>query len=100
MEFNELRSNGELVVNVIGRLDTNTAPEFEPSVEGFFKGGTETLIFDFSKLDYISSAGLRVILGASKMANAKGVNFKIRNVSPDVMEVFEITGFLDILNIE
>ncbi len=100
MEVKESRNGKELVVDVIGRLDTNTAPDLEPKVEKFFEQDIETLIFDFSNLDYVSSAGLRVILGTSKRANSDGINFKIRNVNDEVMEVFEITGFLDILNIE
>lgn len=100
MEVKESKNGKELIVNVIGRLDTNTAPELEPKVENFFEQDIETLTFDFSNLEYISSAGLRVILGTSKRANSGGINFKIRNVNDEVMEVFEITGFLDILNIE
>lgn len=100
MEVKESRNGKELVVDIIGRLDTNTAPELEPKVEKFFDQDIETLTFDFSNLEYVSSAGLRVILGTSKMANSGGINFKIRNVNDEVMEVFEITGFLDILNVE
>ena len=87
-----------LEVALEGRLDTLTAPELEAELNKALDGA-ESLIMDFSKLEYISSAGLRVLLSAHKSMSAKG-GLKIRNVNEIVNEVFEVTGFSDILTIE
>ncbi len=79
-------------------MDTSTAPELEAKVKASIEG-TENLIFDFTELDYISSAGLRVLLSALKMMNKQG-KMIITNVGESVQEIFEITGFSDILTIE
>ncbi len=81
-----------------GRLDTMTSPELETQLKKTLEGA-ETLTLDFSRLDYISSAGLRVLLSAHKALSAKG-GLKITNVNEVVREVFEVTGFSDILTIE
>ena len=81
-----------------GRLDTTTAPDLEKELKGSLDGVTE-LALDFSKLDYISSAGLRVLLSAHKAMSGKG-GMKVTNVNEIVQEVFEVTGFSDILTIE
>lgn len=81
-----------------GRLDTTTAPKLEAELRDSMNGMTE-LIFDFDKLDYISSAGLRVLLSAQKVMNRQGT-MKIRHVKPEIMEIFEVTGFVDFLTIE
>ena len=81
-----------------GRLDTTTASQLEVELKRSISGITE-LIFDFAGLEYISSAGLRVLLAAQKVMNKQG-SLTIRNVNSVVMEVFEITGFVDILTIE
>lgn len=81
-----------------GRLDTVTAPQLEAEIEKILPG-TTTLVLDMEKLEYISSAGLRVILKAQKAMNAKG-NMKLVHVGESIMEVFDITGFCDILTIE
>ena len=81
-----------------GRLDTMTAPELERELNQDL-GTVENLTMDFSKLDYISSAGLRVLLSAHKAMSGKG-GMKITNVNEIVQEVFEVTGFADILTIE
>ena len=95
----EKKSEGKNVTLVLsGRLDTSTAPELEVAVKASVEG-TENLIFDFKELDYISSAGLRVLLSALKMMSKQG-SMKITNVSESVSEVFDITGFSDILTIE
>ena len=95
----EKKSEGKNVTLVLsGRLDTSTAPELEAAVKASVEG-TENLIFDFEELDYISSAGLRVLLSALKMMSKQG-SMKITNVSESVSEVFDITGFSDILTIE
>ena len=93
------KQNGEaLEIALEGRLDTMTAPELEAELNKSL-AGAETLIIDFSKLDYISSAGLRVLLSAHKAMTAKG-GMKVTNVNEIVREVFEVTGFADILDIE
>lgn len=83
---------------VSGRLDTATAPEFESMVTNGLTGAKE-LILDLEKLEYVSSAGLRVILKAQKIMNEQG-SMKVIHVNEIVMEVFDITGFADILTIE
>ena len=90
-----------LEVALEGRLDTMTAPELEAELNGSMEGsmeGADSLVLDFSKLDYISSAGLRVLLSAHKAMSAKG-GMKITHVNEIVQEVFEVTGFSDILTI-
>ena len=83
---------------VVGRLDTQTAPELEKELDGVISGLKE-LTFDMTGLEYVSSAGLRVILKAQKIMNAQG-SMKLIGVNDNIMEVFDITGFLDILTIE
>ena len=91
--------NGKaLEIALEGRLDTMTAPELEVELNKSL-GGADSLVLDFSKLDYISSAGLRVLLTAHKAMVVKG-GMKITNVNEIVQEVFEVTGFADILTIE
>ncbi|MCF0228489.1 MAG: STAS domain-containing protein [Parasporobacterium sp.] len=80
-----------------GRLDTSTSPELENELNQLQEGVTD-LTFDFSKLDYISSAGLRILLTTQKKMMKIG-SMKLKGVNPDVMDVFEITGFADILTI-
>jgi anti-sigma B factor antagonist len=95
----EKKANGTLVTLVVaGRLDTQTAPELEKELDAMASGVTE-LIFDMTGLEYVSSAGLRVILKAQKMMNKQG-SMKLTGVNDSIMEVFDITGFLDILTIE
>lgn len=81
-----------------GRLDTTTAPQLEAELKGSMDGITE-LNMDFEKLEYLSSAGLRVLLAAQKIMNKQG-SMIIRNVNETIREVFEVTGFIDILTIE
>ena len=87
-----------LILKVIGRLDTSTAPQLEAEMNDSLDSAKD-LILDFSELEYISSAGLRVILKAQKIMNKQGT-MKLTGVNDTVMEVFEITGFADILTIE
>ena len=95
----EKKLNGtEACVAISGRLDTQTAPELEAELDTIFSGLKE-LTFDMKGLEYISSAGLRVILKAQKTMNIQGA-MKLTNVNDDIMEVFDITGFLDILTVE
>ena len=91
-------NGANLQIALEGRLDTMTAPELEAEMNQSL-GNAESLILDFSKLDYISSAGLRVLLSAHKVMSAKG-GMKVTNASEIVREVFEVTGFADILTIE
>lgn len=91
--------NGKtLNVALVGRLDTTTAPGLESELKTSLNG-VEELVFDFSKLEYVSSAGLRVLLAAQKVMSNQG-SMVLTNVGPDIMEVFEITGFTDILTIK
>lgn len=87
-----------MTISVGGRLDTSTAPQLENEIKQNISGITE-LTIDMSELEYISSAGLRVLLSAQKIMNKQG-NMTIRNVKKEIAEIFEVTGFDDILNIE
>lgn len=98
MEINITKENGKLTLAVSGRVDTTTAPRLEAAVNENIDGITE-LVFDLEKLEYISSAGLRVILVSQKKMNRQG-KMIIRNVNADIRVIFEITGFADILTIE
>ena len=88
----------ELTVALTGRLDTTTAPELEKELKTSLDGVT-ALIIDMAALDYISSAGLRVLLSAQKTMNKQG-EMKVVHVGETIMEIFEVTGFSDILTIE
>ena len=95
----EMKRNAqELVMAVKGRLDTITAPALEKEMNENIQD-IETLILDFSGLEYISSAGLRVLLSTQKKMQKRGV-MKVINVGEEIMDVFEMTGFADILTIE
>ena len=92
------RNADETAIELVGRLDTATAPALDKTISNDIEG-TKTLILDFKNLEYISSAGLRVVLGAQKKMQKLG-SMKVINVCEEVMEVFEMTGFADILTIE
>lgn len=98
MNIEKVCNDNEVVLNVSGRLDTTTAPSLETAVADVVVG-CEYLVLDFAGLEYISSAGLRVILKAQKTMAAKG-GMKLLHVNETIMEIFEITGFSDILTIE
>ncbi len=98
MTININKENGALKLAVSGRLDTTTAPQLEAELKANIEDNA-ILILDFANLEYISSAGLRVTLAAQKVMNKQG-EMIIKNVNANVMEVFEITGFTDILTIE
>lgn len=98
MEIQKTQNGSALVLALQGRLDTTTAPQLEETLQASLDGVTE-LTLDFADLKYISSAGLRIILSTQKTMNKQG-SMKLCHVNPTVMEVFEITGFSDILNIE
>ena len=88
----------KLTVGLQGRLDTLTAPELDKEMQDGLNGVTE-LVFDLTELEYVSSAGLRVLLAAQKVMNKQG-SMVVKNVNEQIMEVFEVTGFTDILTIE
>lgn len=98
MTINKNLEGSKLTVALEGRLDTSTAPELEAALETALEGVTE-LVFDFAGLEYISSAGLRVLLATQKRMNAQGT-MVIKGVNDTIAEVFDITGFADILTIE
>lgn len=95
MEIRKSQEGTRLTITLKGRLDTTTAPQLE--AEFGFDGVTE-LVFDISGLDYVSSAGLRLFLSAHKTMLKQG-DMKIQGAQPVVKEVFDITGFADILNL-
>lgn len=98
MNINKQQTGKTLTVALEGRLDTTTAPQLDAELKKSLAGITE-LIFDFTKVDYISSAGLRILLSSQKKMNKQG-SMVIRNVSETVMEIFDVTGFSDFLTIE
>ena len=92
------RNSEETIIELAGRLDTTTAPALDKTINNDVEGTTK-LVLDFKNLEYISSAGLRVLLSAQKRMQKSG-SMKVTNVCEEVMEVFEMTGFADILTIE
>lgn len=98
MTINKTQDGTALTIALSGRLDTTTAPDFEKELKVCLDG-IEDLTMDFSDLDYISSAGLRVLLTAQKQMNKQG-SLVITNVNETIAEVFEVTGFDDILTIQ
>ena len=97
MTLTKNQQGSALEIAVEGRLDTMTAPELEAELKNSLDN-VDSLVLDFSKLDYISSAGLRVLLSAHKVMMGKG-GMKIKGVNEIVQEVFDVTGFADILTI-
>ena len=98
MKINQVKNGTELTVALEGRLDTTTAPTLETELKNSLDG-VDDLTLDFSGLEYISSAGLRVLLSAQKVMAKQGV-MKLVHVSDMIMEIFDVTGFTDILTIE
>lgn len=98
MTIQQIKNEKALTIALEGRLDTMTAPELEAALKTALEG-VEELTFDFEKLDYISSAGLRVLLAAQKTMNRQG-SMKVKNANEIILEIFEVTGFSDILTIE
>ena len=99
MEIIKTKEGSKMTIALEGRLDTTTAPSLD-AVVGSELGDVTELVYDFNKLEYVSSAGLRVLLLSQKTMNAKGGTMVIRNVNSDIMEVFEMTGFAGLLRIE
>ena len=98
LKINKTEEGKKTTVVLEGRLDTVTAPDLEKELSEIISD-VEELVLDFEKLDYISSAGLRVLLSAQKIMNRQGT-MKVTNVNKTVMEIFEVTGFCDIQTIE
>ena len=98
LNINKETTGNNLTVSLEGRLDTMTAPQLESELKSALDGKTELMI-DMAKLEYISSAGLRVLLSAQKIMNKQG-SMVIKNASEEVKEIFEVTGFSDILTVE
>jgi len=98
MTIDKSQNGAELIITLSGRLDTTTAPQLESELKAGLDG-VESLILDFAELAYLSSAGLRVLLAAQKIMNRQG-SMVVRHVNETIAEVFEITGFCDILTIE
>ena len=98
MTIDKKAEGNQMILKVSGRLDTMTAPELETTIKENLEG-VKALVLDFENLEDISSAGLRVVLGARKAMGADGA-FAVRNLCSDVKEIFDITGFSDIITIE
>ena len=98
MNINIEKENGITILKIEGRLDTTSAPELEKAINDEGEA-LKSLVLDFKDVDYISSAGLRVLLTAQKKMNVQG-NMELVNVSEAVMDIFEMTGFADILVIK
>ena len=99
MEIKVLEENGAKVVNLNGRLDTVTSPELEKVINPLIEAG-KTVVLNCENMEYISSAGLRVVLSTHKMCTAAGGTFIVRNVTAEVKAVFDMTGFSRLLTIE
>jgi len=98
LEVNVEKIDNTSIVSVDGRVDTTSAPQLGDALTGAMEG-IEKLVLDFAKVDYISSSGLRVLLSAQKTMNKQG-SMVIKNVSTEIMDIFDVTGFTDILTIE
>ena len=98
MTINKTQNGTQLTISVEGRLDTVTAPQLEAELKTSLDG-IEKLVFDISELEYVSSAGLRVLLSAQKTMNKQG-SMTVKGANEAIMEIFEVTGFVDLLDIE
>lgn len=99
MNIRKSVSGSAMTLALEGRLDTNSSPLLEAELKSSLNGVSE-LAFDLKQLAYISSAGLRVLLSAQKTMNANKGSMVVRNANEDIMEIFDVTGFVDILDIE
>ncbi len=98
MTIDKILDGTKMTITLSGRLDTTTAPKLETELKQNISG-VEELVLDFTQLEYLSSAGLRVLLAAQKVMNRQG-SMVVRNVNETIMEIFEITGFVDVLTIQ
>lgn len=100
MEIEKKIDDGKVIYHIIGRVDTQTAPDLQAALDKGFEEGEKDLVLDFVDVQYLSSAGLRTVLYAQKRINTMdGGKMILVNVQPVVMEVFDMTGFSDFLNI-
>lgn len=99
MTITQTTEKNQTILTLAGRLDTNTAPELEAALKPILAQGTE-LVLDFAALEYVSSAGLRVLLTAQKAVQKNATKMTIRHVNDTINDIFELTGFADILTIE
>ena len=99
MEIGKAQNEGVTVLSITGRIDTVTAPKLQGVLTDIIPSSDKTEL-DFSGVDYVSSAGLRVLLSGEKSASAAGKKMVLKNVSSEVMEVFDVTGFTGVLTIE
>jgi anti-sigma B factor antagonist len=100
MNITKTVTEDTVTITLSGRLDTITQAELASELDKVFEQGKVNLVFDFTALDYISSAGLRVMLTAQKRVNSLGTTLKIVGTKPEVKEIFEVTGFTGIMNLE
>jgi len=100
MEVKTSKENGVVTVGLIGRLDTPAAQEIAPEMERLKEDASGTIILDCSELTYISSSGLRIFLSLRKAAAVKGGSVIVRSISNDIRQVFMMTGFLNLFQIE
>lgn len=100
MKIDKTISGDQIIISVDGHLDTNTSPKLEAVLNEILDGKRVNLVIDFSKLEYLSSAGLRVLLTAQKKTNEVVGNLVIKHVNSTVMEVFKLTGFSEFLTID
>lgn len=99
MTVEEKKEDGKIVLCVTGRVDTTTAPDLQEAIFSAFQKGND-LVVDFAEVEYVSSAGLRALLLGQKTANSKGGSMVVKNANDSVKEIFSLTGFKNILNIE
>ncbi|WP_099206087.1 STAS domain-containing protein [Scatolibacter rhodanostii] len=99
MQLSKKQEGNQLTVSIEGRIDTTTAPQLEGELKHAVTDEVEKLVFDFSKVEYMSSAGIRVIMSAEKVMRRQG-GMVVRHVNEDIMDIFEMTGLVDILTIE
>ena len=99
MEIDVTESEGVSILAFSGTLDTNTSPDAESSINGLIDDGVRKLLINFDKLDYISSAGLRILLATGKRLSHEGGALRICGLNPVVQDVFDISGFASILNV-
>ncbi|MDQ5983755.1 MAG: putative anti-sigma factor antagonist BtrV [Eubacteriales bacterium SKADARSKE-1] len=99
MEIEIQKENGQVILSLSGRLDTNTSGEFENALIELFNKGEKNILIDLKDLIYLSSAGLRVFLGAQKTIDSINGKMLVKNVNETIMEIFQITGFLEFIKI-
>lgn len=99
MEIKIQKENEQVILSLVGRLDTITSGEFEKTLIELFEKGEKNILIDLKDLIYLSSAGLRVFLGAQKKINSMNGKMLVTNANETIMEIFKITGFLDFIKI-